>query len=64
MAYKTLDISDNCVWCNQDTSFGTGRFVDRISVSTNSEAVSWLSMGEQDKYDYVEGYGCIECYKE
>ena len=42
------DIGNNCVSCNQDTSFGSGRFVNRIP-ATN------------DKY---EGYLCGDCVYE
>lgn len=57
-----LDIGNYCVWCYQDTSFGSGRFVDRISVSTYPEAVSWMLDEDKDLYELVEGYGCTECY--
>jgi len=59
---NTLDIGNLCVWCYQDTSFGSGRFVDRISVSTYPEAVSWMLDEDKDHYESVEGYGCVECY--
>jgi hypothetical protein len=59
-----LDAGDQCVWCNQDTSFGSGRFVDRIPVSTEPEAVDWLEEEDKGIYDFVEGYGCTDCYQE
>ena len=57
-----LDIGNKCVWCYEDTSFGSGRFVDRILVSTYPEAVSWMLDEDKDLYELVEGYGCTECY--
>jgi len=39
------DIGNNCVFCLKDTSFGSGRFVNRIPALT-------------DDYD---GYACPEC---
>tara|TARA_R100000963_G_scaffold9453_1_gene6270 strand:+ start:942 stop:1274 length:333 start_codon:yes stop_codon:yes gene_type:complete len=42
---KAVNIGDNCVYCLKDTSFGSGRFVNRIPASTN---------------DY-DGYACPEC---
>tara|TARA_R110002020_G_scaffold9522_7_gene37374 strand:- start:2429 stop:2659 length:231 start_codon:yes stop_codon:yes gene_type:complete len=38
-------MSDICVDCRQDTSFGSGRFVNRYPVSTDTE----------------EGYRCDDC---
>jgi hypothetical protein len=40
-----VDIGDYCVFCLKDTSFGSGRFVNRIPAGT----------GEFD------GYACPEC---
>ena len=39
------DIGNKCVYCLEDTSFGSGRFVNRIPACT-------------DEYD---GYACPEC---
>ena len=39
------DIGNKCVYCLEDTSFGSGRFVNRIPADT-------------DDYD---GYACAEC---
>jgi hypothetical protein len=60
----TLDLGNQCVWCQQDTTFGSGKFVDRISVYTDSESVEWLTDAQRDQYETVEGYGCAECYEE
>lgn len=42
------DIGDTCVDCRQDTSFGSGRFVNRYPVETDTE----------------EGYRCDKCEQE
>lgn len=39
------DLGDLCLWCRGDTSFGSGRFVNRIPAGTEEE----------------EGYMCAEC---
>ena len=39
------DIGNKCVYCMEDTSFGSGKFVNRIPAET-------------DDYD---GYVCIDC---
>ena len=39
------DIGDKCVYCFKDTSFGSGKFVNRIPALT-------------DDYD---GYSCSDC---
>jgi hypothetical protein len=62
MSNLVLDVGNQCVWCQEDTAFGSGRFVDRIPVSTYPEAVSWMLDEDKDLYELVEGYGCTECY--
>ena len=48
-----IDIGDKCVDCRQDTSFGTGRFVNRIPASVDREVDGeWIGL---------EGYQCAEC---
>ena len=46
-------ISQLCVYCNKDTSFGSGRFVNRIPSDGD---------GTQDWDDPdLRGYACAEC---
>ena len=40
------DIGNKCIKCFEDTSFGSGKFVDRIPA-------------EDDEHD---GYMCLDCY--
>ena len=48
-----IDIGDKCVDCRQDTSFGTGRFVNRIPAFVDREVDGkWLEL---------DGYLCAEC---
>tara|TARA_R100001530_G_scaffold46261_1_gene34781 strand:- start:975 stop:1205 length:231 start_codon:yes stop_codon:yes gene_type:complete len=39
------DIGNLCTSCHEDTSFGSGKFVDRIPSGTDTE----------------DGYMCVEC---
>ena len=41
----TIDIGDECTQCRKDTSFGSGRFVNRIPSATEE----------------LEGYLCPDC---
>ena len=48
-----IDIGDKCVDCRQDTSFGSGRFVNRIPAFVDREVDGkWLEL---------DGYLCAEC---
>ena len=51
---KGINMGDACVYCENDTSFGSGRFVNRISAC--------VSQGIDD--DEKEGYMCEECQSE
>ena len=42
---RVIDIGDLCTHCGQDTSFGSGLFVNRIPSSTDTE----------------NGYMCADC---
>ena len=48
---KTIDMGNACVSCGHDTSFGSGRFVNRI--------FACISSGIDDVEK--EGYLCEEC---
>ena len=45
MRERVEDIGNNCTYCGKDTSFGSGRFVNRISSTTDTQ----------------EGYMCPDC---
>ena len=48
-----IDIGDECVDCRQDTSFGSGRFVNRVPAFVDREVDGkWLEL---------DGYLCAEC---
>ena len=52
MLSKTIDLNDKCVHCKEDTSFGSGRFVNRYPVfglDPNNEGIEY------------DGYCCDEC---
>ena len=50
---EKIDIGNKCVECNEDTSFGSGRFVNRIPASVDTTC--------GDKEYEIEGYLCPEC---
>ena len=55
------DVGDKCVYCGEDTSFGSGRFVNRIPADAN-----WESCNQEGKVvykdgEYRDGYACAEC---
>ena len=48
-----IDIGNQCVDCRQDTSYGSGKFVNRIPASVDREIGGlWV---------VLEGYQCAEC---
>lgn len=54
-----LDFGDFCTHCGEDTSFGSGRFVNRIPSDTTVEIVLQNSPHSLDAE--VTGYMCAEC---
>jgi len=50
---EKIDIGNRCVECNKDTSFGSGRFVNRVPASVDTSCA--------DKEYEIEGYLCPEC---
>jgi hypothetical protein len=62
-----IDLGDLCVWCLEDTSMGSGRFVNRISVEADASSAEWfenLKEAQKEYVETVEGYGCTDCYSE
>ena len=56
-----MDIGNNCVHCNKDTSFGSGLFVNRIPADAdceieNNEGNIIFADGQ-----YRDGYMCADC---
>jgi hypothetical protein len=49
--YTVVDYGQRCVFCGEDTSFGSGRFVNRLGADTYDE----------EKKEYRDGYACAEC---
>ena len=49
-----INIGNECVDCRQDTSFGSGRFVNRIPAYVDREVLHGEFIG-------IEGYQCAEC---
>lgn len=60
---REFDAGSLCVWCANDTSQGSGRFVNRIPATTDIENSAFNKAKTlRDLFDYVKGYGCEECY--
>jgi hypothetical protein len=60
-----LDMGNLCAWCGEDTSFGSGKFVNRIPVGTHLNTTIWADAPEYKEYSEwtdVECYGCEDCY--
>ena len=55
------DIGNNCVCCNQDTSFGSGRFVNRIPADADYESLDDKGNTIFADGQYRDGYLCPEC---
>jgi len=55
------DIENNCVCCNQDTSFGSGRFVNRIPADADYESLDDKGNTIFAEEEYRDGYLCPEC---
>lgn len=55
------DIGHRCVHCGEDTSFGSGRFVNRIPADSNTEALDKDGNVIFKEGEYRDGYACAEC---
>ena len=55
------DIGQRCVKCGEDTSFGSGRFVNRIPADSYCEALDKDGNVIFKEGEYRDGYACAEC---
>tara|TARA_R110000803_G_scaffold104110_1_gene172290 strand:+ start:192 stop:404 length:213 start_codon:yes stop_codon:yes gene_type:complete len=55
------DIGNRCVHCNLDTSFGSGRFVDRIPANADCEEEDSEGNIIFKEGEYRDGYACVKC---
>jgi hypothetical protein len=62
MVKDVVNMGNLCIWCRQDTSFGSGKFVNRIPVSATVGDLPYHIFWEEDS-TRVEGYGCEACYE-
>ena len=61
MTNHTLKIGDKCTHCGEDTSWQSGKFVNRIPSLADSEVAEfWLPTFAM--WDLLDGYMCVECY--
>ena len=56
-----MDIGNNCVHCNKDTSFGSGRFVNRIPADADYQAEDDKGSIIFAEGEYRDGYACESC---
>jgi len=56
-----MDIGNNCVYCNKDTSFGSGKFVNRIPADADCEMEDSEGNIIFQDGQYRDGYACTEC---
>jgi len=59
---SALDLGDLCTHCGEDTSPGSGRWVNRIPSDSTVEVV--LPFGSHSLDLEVTGYMCAECQAE
>lgn len=57
----SIEIGDACIWCGVDTSAGSGNWVNRLSVGTTGDAVSWLPEKLRNHSVEVDGWACAGC---
>ena len=55
------DIGNRCVHCGEDTSFGSGRFVNRIPADADYEATDSEGKIIFADGEYRDGYACPDC---
>ena len=55
------DIGNRCVHCGEDTSFGSGKFVNRIPADADYEALDNQGKVIFADGEYRDGYACAEC---
>ena len=55
------DIGNRCVYCGEDTSFGSGRFVNRIPADADCEITDSKGKIIFADGEYRDGYACPDC---
>jgi len=61
---NTYDAGDLCVYCGKDTSWGSGRFVNRLAAGADIESAVWLEPTEREGFDFIDGFACAECMEQ
>ena len=56
-----MDIGNRCVCCGEDTSFGSGKFVNRIPADAEYEVIDEQGNVIFAEGEYRDGYACSEC---
>ena len=55
------DIGNKCVSCNQDTAFGSGKFVNRIPADADYQTLDKQGHTIFAEGEYRDGYLCPDC---
>lgn len=58
------DAGDLCVMCGEDTSWGSGRFVNRIASNVMAEDSAFAEDAAAVGAELVDGFTCAECFAE
>ena len=56
-----MNIGHRCVHCGEDTSFRSGRFVNRIPADADHEVTDKNGKVIFEADEYRDGYACAEC---
>ena len=54
-------VGNRCVYCGEDTSFGSGRFVNRIPADSDCKSYNQEGKVIYEDGEYRDGYACAEC---
>jgi len=56
-----MNFENRCVHCGEDTSFGSGRFVNRVPADSDCEALNKDGKIIFEAGEYRDGYSCAAC---
>ena len=56
-----MNFENRCVHCGEDTSFGSGRFVNRVPADSDCEALNKDGKIIFEAGEYRDGYSCAKC---
>lgn len=57
-----INTGDRCIYCGEDTKFGSGRFVNRVPAGSSRDMLDEKSPWyDADSQEEIEGVACAEC---